>query len=75
MQQRPRISLGVRGRCCDVCEALIGAVFVDGGYPAAAALVERLWSERMRTPSRPLQPAANTSANAIETHRLIVAPL
>src|SRR5215831_20787260 len=39
----------------DVCEALIGAVFVDGGYPAAAALIERLWSERMRTPSRPLR--------------------
>jgi ribonuclease III len=39
----------------DVCEALIGAVFVDGGYPAAAALIERLWSERMRTPVRPLR--------------------
>jgi len=39
----------------DVCEALVGAVFVDGGYGAAAALVERLWSERMRTPARPLR--------------------
>src|SRR5262245_20810661 len=39
----------------DVCEALVGAVFVDGGYPAAAALIERLWSERMRTPVRPLR--------------------
>jgi ribonuclease-3 len=39
----------------DVCEALIGAVFVDGGYPAATALIERLWSERMRTPARPLR--------------------
>lgn len=37
----------------DVCESLIGAVFVDGGYAAAAALVERLWDERMRTPLRP----------------------
>jgi len=49
---------GGRGRpaiLADACEALIGAVFVDGGYPAAAALVERLWSERMRTPSRPLR--------------------
>jgi ribonuclease-3 len=34
---------------------MIGAVFVDGGYPAAAALIERLWSERMRTPARPLR--------------------
>ncbi|HVD73962.1 MAG TPA: ribonuclease III [Xanthobacteraceae bacterium] len=39
----------------DVCEALIGAVFIDGGYPAASALIERLWSERMRTPARPLR--------------------
>jgi ribonuclease-3 len=27
---------------------MIGAVFLDGGYAAAAALVERLWSARMR---------------------------
>jgi ribonuclease-3 len=39
----------------DVCEALIGAVFIDGGYPAAAALIERLWHERMMTPARPLR--------------------
>ena len=39
----------------DVCEALIGAIFVDGGYPAASALIERLWSARMRTPARPLR--------------------
>jgi ribonuclease-3 len=39
----------------DVCEALIGAVFTDGGYPAAAALIERLWQERMMKPVRPLR--------------------
>jgi ribonuclease-3 len=39
----------------DVCEALIGAVFLDGGYAQAAAVVERLWGERMRAPSRPLR--------------------
>jgi ribonuclease-3 len=39
----------------DVCEALIGAVFLDGGYPAAAALIERLWRERMLAPVRPLR--------------------
>ena len=51
---------GGRGRSAilaDVCEALIGAVFVDGGYAAASALIERLWSERMRTPVRPLRDA------------------
>jgi len=49
---------GGRGRpaiLADVCEALIGAVFIDGGYAAAAALIERLWSERMRAPARPLR--------------------
>jgi ribonuclease-3 len=39
----------------DVCEALVGAVFVDGGYEAAVKLVELLWGERMRTPVRPLR--------------------
>jgi len=39
----------------DVCEALVGAVFVDGGYPAAAELIERLWEARMRKPARPLR--------------------
>jgi ribonuclease-3 len=38
----------------DVCEALIGAVFIDGGYVPAAALIERYWQERMLKPPRPL---------------------
>jgi ribonuclease III len=41
----------------DVCEALVGAVFLDGGYPGAADLIRRLWEERMRTPVRPLRDA------------------
>jgi ribonuclease-3 len=41
----------------DVCEALIGAVYIDGGYPAAADLIGRFWEERMRTPARPLRDA------------------
>jgi ribonuclease-3 len=41
----------------DVCEALVGAVFLDGGYPAASQFVERLWDERMRAPARPLRDA------------------
>ncbi len=39
----------------DVCESLIGAVFLDGGYEAASAFVERFWSDRMRAPARPLR--------------------
>ena len=46
-----------RRSSADVCEALIGAVFLDGGYAAAAALVERFWGERMLTPARPLRDA------------------
>ena len=34
---------------------VIGAVFLDGGYPAAAQFVQRNWEERMRTLKRPLR--------------------
>ena len=37
----------------DVCEALIGAVYLDGGYHAVEALIKRLWDERMRKAERP----------------------
>jgi ribonuclease-3 len=39
----------------DICEAVIGAVFLDGGYSAAAQFVERNWTERMHKPIRPLR--------------------
>lgn len=39
----------------DVCESLIGAVFLDGGYAESAAVVERLWDARMRKPAGPLR--------------------
>lgn len=39
----------------DICEAVIGAVFLDGGYPAAAKLIEAEWSGRMRKPMRALR--------------------
>ena len=37
----------------DVCEALIGAVFLDGGYAGASALIDRFWRERMMMVKRP----------------------
>lgn len=41
----------------DACEAIIGAVFIDGGYEAARALIERAFGERMLKPIRPLRDA------------------
>jgi ribonuclease-3 len=41
----------------DVCEALIGAVFLDGGFEAARALVRRAWEARMRADAAPIQDA------------------
>lgn len=40
----------------DICEAVIGAVFLDGGYIAAEQFVQRNWMERMRRP-KPLRDA------------------
>lgn len=39
----------------DACEAVIGAVFVDGGYGAADTVIRAAWMPRMRQPTRPLQ--------------------
>jgi ribonuclease-3 len=39
----------------DACEALVGAVFTDGGYKAADELIARFWKERMLKPLRPLR--------------------
>jgi ribonuclease-3 len=39
----------------DICEAVIGAIFLDGGYAAAARFVERNWTERMHRPRQPLR--------------------
>jgi ribonuclease III len=39
----------------DVCESLIGAVYLDGGYKAAEALVEKLWKARMLATAQPLR--------------------
>jgi ribonuclease III len=51
-------SAGARTRpaiLADVCEAVIGAVYLDGGYKAAEQLVERLWELRLRATAQPLR--------------------
>ena len=44
----------------DICEAVIGAVYLDGGYAAAAQFIERNWTERMRKPRRPPRDSKTT---------------
>ncbi|MBM3609066.1 MAG: ribonuclease III [Alphaproteobacteria bacterium] len=44
----------------DICEAIIGAIFLDGGYEAAKSVVERSWRERMAAPRRPLRDPKTT---------------
>ncbi len=39
----------------DICEAVIGAVYLDGGFQAASEFVERNWTERMKKPRQPLR--------------------
>ncbi|MCC8938956.1 MULTISPECIES: ribonuclease III [Bradyrhizobium] len=39
----------------DICEAVIGAIYLDGGVEAARQFVERNWTERMNKPRRPLR--------------------
>jgi ribonuclease III len=49
---------GARSRLAilaDVCEAVIGAVYLDGSYKAAEELVERLWQARMQATAQPLR--------------------
>lgn len=41
----------------DICESVIGAVFLDGGLEAARTLVRRSFEARMLSPDRPLRDA------------------
>lgn len=47
-----RLRMSVLG---DICEAVIGAIYVDGGYPAASEFVRRAWSELLHKPMRALR--------------------
>jgi ribonuclease-3 len=44
----------------DVCEAVVGAVFVDAGYMPAFIVVEKFWTERMLSPEQMLRDPKTT---------------
>ena len=39
----------------DVCEAIMAAIYFDGGWEAARSFIERNWRERMESWSKPLR--------------------
>ncbi|MCI4678643.1 ribonuclease III [Rhodoblastus acidophilus] len=39
----------------DVCESILGAIFLDGGFAAARATVRRFFHDKMLNPVRPLR--------------------
>jgi ribonuclease III len=41
----------------DMCEAVIGAIYLDQGHDAVFGTIERAWHERMLNPHRPLRDA------------------
>lgn len=59
-----------RAILADVCEAVVGAVFLDAGYIAAAALVDRFWRLRMMAPRRPLRDAKTALQEWVQSRGL-----
>ncbi|GAA0783243.1 ribonuclease III [Roseibium denhamense] len=44
----------------DICESIIAAIYLDGGFPAAERFIKRLWEPRMLSWSGPLRDAKTT---------------
>ena len=57
----------------DICESLIGAVFLDGGFPAARDLVRRSWRARMDADAEP-ERDAKTAVQEWAQARALPAP-
>ena len=62
----------------DMLEALLGAIFLDAGFEAAAAVIERLWGERLgsqhpapRPPKTQLQEWAQGRGLALPSYRQV----
>ncbi|MBI3276074.1 MAG: ribonuclease III [Methylocystis sp.] len=54
----------------DICEAIIGAVFLDGGWPAAVAVVRAAFAARMQAPGRKLRDAKTSLQEWAQARRL-----
>src|SRR6185437_10067265 len=67
------------GILADVCEALIAAIYLDGGFDAAAAFIRRFWEPLVdemagpppRDPKTALQEWAQARGMALPTYELI----
>jgi ribonuclease III len=57
----------------DACESLIGAVFLDGGFNPARALIEKAWAPRMRAIAAP-ERDAKTALQEWAQARALAAP-
>ncbi len=57
----------------DVCESLIGAVYVDGGFDAARALILRSWGNRFTADAEPARDA-KTAVQEWAQGRALAAP-
>ncbi|WP_319531405.1 ribonuclease III [uncultured Cohaesibacter sp.] len=54
----------------DVCEAIIGAIYIDGGLDEARKLVTRYWERRMLEWSGPLRDAKTTLQEWVQGNKL-----
>jgi len=57
----------------DVCESLIGAVYVDGGFEPARALILRSWGDRLTADAEPARDA-KTAVQEWAQARALAAP-
>ena len=57
----------------DVCESIIGAVFLDGGFEAARALILRAWAARLTADAEPARDA-KTALQEWAQARALAAP-
>lgn len=54
----------------DVCEAIIGAIFLDGGHDPAREIVHRYWKKRMLEWTGPLRDAKTTLQEWVQGRKL-----